>query len=202
MEQVGQWLLNYLSTNGYMALFTGMLLTGMSLPLPSELTLGFAGYMVYNGQLHLFKVVLVAALGELAGSLVSYGIGFYSEMALKNKYMRRLMPSEKRISDVARWFNRRGMLAVFAARLVPVVRGAIPIPAGLLRINLAKFVLCMGLSSAVWCLALTSLGIRMGQSWRRIYEIEQSLEVPIAILSVTGVILLILCRKFYSRRSK
>lgn len=182
MEQALQSLPGYISTHGVMALFFAMFLIGVGVPAPSELTLGFAGYLVYSKQLQLIPVIAASVLGEALGSIVSYGIGFYSATAIIARYWNNASNPDGKMAAVKRWLNRYGMAAVFVGRILPVVRGAIPIPAGLLQMNFMKYVVCIFISSIIWCSALVYLGVTLGQNWLQLYSMGENSGMVIAVL--------------------
>lgn len=197
MEQVLQSLPEYISGHGILAIFMGMFLIGVGVPWPSEITLGFAGYLVYSKQLQFGPVVVASVLGEVLGSIVSYGIGFYSSTTIIARYWKKSSITNDKMATVQQWLNRYGMTAVFAGRILPVIRGAIPIPAGLLRMNFTEYVMCIIVSSIIWCAALVYLGLVLGQNWQQLYAIAES-----SGLVIVGLLEAIIVGTFIYRKSK
>lgn len=197
MEQVLQSLPEYISENGILAIFMGMFLIGVGVPWPSEITLGFAGYLVHSKQLQFVPVVVASVLGEVLGSIVSYGIGFYSSTTIIARYWKKSSRTNGKMATVQQWLNRYGMTAVFVGRILPVIRGAIPLPAGLLRMNFTEYVMCIVVSSFIWCAALVYLGVALGQNWQQLYAMAENSGIVI-----TGLLAAIIVGIFIYRKSK
>lgn len=197
MEQTLQSLPGYISTHGVFAIFMGMFLIGVGVPVPSEITLGFAGYLIYTNQLKFVPVIAASVLGEVLGSIISYGIGFYSATAIVSRYWKKASNTNRKMASVQQWLNRYGMTAVFLGRIFPVIRGAVPIPAGLLQMNFTKYVMCIMVSSIIWCIALVYLGIALGQNWLQIYAMAGNSGLVIA-----GLFVAVVAGAFIYRRSR
>ena len=187
MEQAVQEVLNHINTYGYFAVFAAMLLTGIGLPLPGELTLGFTGYLVYSGQLELIPAIAATAGGDLLGAAISYGLGFFSRTKIIAQYFRFLMPAESKLMIIEKWLNQYGIFAVVFGRLLPVIRGAIPIPAGFVQMNGKAYIVGSFVSSIIWCGALIYLGIGLGYNWQQIAGVGNSIG-----LTATGVLAIVI----------
>ncbi len=168
MEQTVFGLLNSLGGNLCAAIFTAMLLTGVGVPFPGELTLAFTGYLLYMGQVDWFFATAAAALGDLLGAIIGYSIGFFSRSKLVTRYLGFLMPSAAKLVAVNTWLERYGIFAIVFGRLLPFIRGAIPIPAGFVHMNARRYILSNVFSSGIWCSALIYAGFSLGQNWQEI----------------------------------
>ncbi|SMC33643.1 DedA family protein [Sporomusa malonica] len=166
MELTAQALLSNLGDYGYAAVFAAMLLTGMGLPLPGELTLGFTGYLVYSSQFDLLPAIAATTIGDLFGAMISYGMGFFARTKVVARYFSFLIPSESRLAKLTQWLEQYGILALVFGRLLPVIRGAIPIPAGFVHMNVKSYILSNLFSSLIWCSALIYLGLELGHNWQ------------------------------------
>src|SRR5215471_3594586 len=129
-----------ISTLGYGGVVLLMAIESACIPLPSEIIMPFAGYLVSIGQLNLWLVAVAGAVGCVLGSLVAYWVGMYGGRPLIEKYGRYILISRHDLDLADRWFNRHGEIIVFTSRLLPVIRTFIAFPAGVARMNLARFV--------------------------------------------------------------
>lgn len=157
-----------LSTWGYLALLVLTFAEAACVPIPSEITLGFAGYLAFSHKLEIVLVIVIGSLGELLGAFVGWAIGRYGGRALVDKVGRYLLVTSHDLDRAERWFARRGEPAVFFGRVLPVIRTFISIPAGLAEMKLTRFAAATLAGSLVWCTALAVAGYELGQSWHSI----------------------------------
>ena len=150
---------------GYGGVVLLMAIESACIPLPSEVTLPFAGYLVFKGELSLWGVAFAGALGCVLGSLAAYAVGAWGGRPLVEKYGRYLLISSRDLALADRWFARHGDITIFVGRLLPVVRTFIAFPAGVARMTLGKFVVYSFLGSLIWCWALAWVGARLGEHW-------------------------------------
>ena len=125
----------------------------------------FSGYLVYTGRFSLFWVATLGAIGCNLGSIVAYEIGYFGGRPLVEAYGRYIFLSKRELAWADRFFERRGAIAVLIARLLPVVRTFIALPAGIARMPRLKFHLYTFLGSWPWCLVLAYIGMRLGEKW-------------------------------------
>jgi len=168
MEQFYAWIVQYIDIWGYAAIVVGMAMESACLPVPSELIFAFAGYLVFLGRMDFATAVAAGVVGGLLGSVVSYIAGYYGGRPLVEKYGRYVFLSEQHVSAAQRWFDRYGIKATFFARLLPVVRTFISLPAGFARVPFSKFVLYTILGSIPWTMALIYAGMLLGENWAEI----------------------------------
>lgn len=135
------------------------------IPLPSEIILPFAGFLVSTGRFELWAVALAGAVGCNCGSAVAYAVGSYGGRPLAARYGRRVFIAPGDIARAEGWFARRGDLTVFVSRMLPVVRTYIALPAGVARMPLLRFHAYTFLGSLPWCWLLAYLGYRLGANW-------------------------------------
>ncbi len=136
-----------------------MLLDASSFPIPSEMILPFAGYLVFRGDLEFFAVASVATVASIGGSLVDYYIGMKGAHILReHKIIGRVLFSEKQLNTAVYWFNRYGAIMVVVSRLIPIFRTLISFPAGAVRMPLKKFIAYTALGCLVWNSLLTYIG--------------------------------------------
>jgi membrane protein DedA with SNARE-associated domain len=155
-----------IAATGYGGIVILMAIESACIPIPSELIMPFAGYLVFEGTMKLLWVATAGAIGCNLGSLVAYEIGYYGGRPLVERYGRWILLGRRELDWADRFFARWGYLAVFIARLLPVVRTFIALPAGVSRMPRGRFHIYTFLGSWPWCFALAWLGMKLGQNWR------------------------------------
>jgi len=155
----------FLSTWGYLALVLLTVAEAACIPIPSEVTLGFAGYLASTGRLNLALVIVVATLGEVAGSYVGWSIGRFGGRPLVDRVGKYVLLTKTDLDRAEAWFAKRGEPAVFFGRLLPVIRTFISIPAGLAEMNLVRFGVATFAGSLIWCTAIAVAGYELGSEW-------------------------------------
>ena len=133
----------FISSYGYLAIFILMLAESACIPVPSELTMLFAGALsagaVAGAHLNLVLAIAAGVAGNVAGSYLAWGIGIYGGRAAWHRWGRYILLRDDDIDRAERWFGRHGTKAVFFGRLLPVVRTFISLPAGLARMPAGRF---------------------------------------------------------------
>lgn len=157
--------IDFASSAGYVGVFFLMLLEAAALPIPSEIILPFAGYLVFKGNLSFWPVILVSTVAALLGSFIDYYIGLRLGMALLTDESRLAYINAHHLGKVQAWFNRYGSWAVALFRLMPAARVLISFPAGIYRMNALKFAAYTLLGCIPWNLVLVYLGVSLGSSW-------------------------------------
>jgi len=173
---------------GYGGITILMAIESACIPLPSELIMPFAGYLVYTGAMKLLLVATAGAIGCNIGSLIAYEIGSYGGRPLVEKYGRWLLLSKRELDWADRFFSKWGYLAVFFGRLLPVVRTFIALPAGVARMPRGRFHLYTFIGSWLWCLALAWFGMKLGENWRGIGKYFHKFDAVIGVLILAGII--------------
>ncbi|MBS0548571.1 MAG: DedA family protein [Proteobacteria bacterium] len=154
----------FISSAGYPAIFLLMALESACIPIPSEAIMLFAGFAVSKGELTLFGIVAAGVLGNLVGSLVGYGIGYFGRTDLLERH-RLFHVSAERLRQTEVWFERYGGATVFFSRMLPLVRTFVSVPAGVARMPLGRFSLLTTLGSIPWVLMLALVGRAVGANW-------------------------------------
>lgn len=165
IEIVGAWIVSVISAAGYPGVMFLMAIESACIPLPSEIIMPFSGYLVYTGRFSLVAVATWGAIGCNLGSIVAYEIGYFGGRPLVERYGRYIFLSHRELAIADRFFERRGTIAVLIARLLPVIRTFIALPAGIARMNRVKFHIYTFVGSWPWCFALAYVGMRLGQQW-------------------------------------
>jgi membrane protein DedA with SNARE-associated domain len=149
---------------GLIGIFVLMLLDAACIPIPSEATMLFGGFAVSQGHQNFIAVVLAGLIGNLAGSLLAFLVGRYGRRWIDRHASGRLL-SRRHLATADRWFERYGAASVLFARILPVARTFISLPAGASRIPLARFMVLTAIGCLPWVLAWALLGDILGQNW-------------------------------------
>lgn len=191
-------LINIISQTGYFGIFSLMTIESLLVPLPSEITMPFSGFLVSTGKLTLVGVALAGGLGNLFGSILAYALGYWGEevFVLKfiKKYGKYLLISEHEYEKSRRWFEKYGQFIVFVSRLLPGIRTYISLPAGVAKMNFKKFCFFTFLGSLIWSFILALIGVKLGENWETIGAYFHRLDAVIGI-SLTAMILLFIYKK-------
>lgn len=155
---------NLIGSTGYAGIFVLMMLEGATFPIPSEVILPFAGYLVFEGKLAFWTVVLVATVGALVGTLVDYGTGYYLGRVAILRYGRYIHLNENHLKTSERWFAKHGNIMVFVCQFVPLIRTLIAFPAGISEMKVWKFVMYAGIGTAIWNSVLVYVGFYAGKN--------------------------------------
>jgi membrane protein DedA with SNARE-associated domain len=156
-----------ISAGGYLGIVGLMAIESACIPLPSEIIMPFSGYLVSTGRFDLLLVATAGAAGCNLGSTVAYAVGHYGGRRLVERWGRYLLMTRHDLDVADRFFARWGGAAVLIGRLLPVVRTFIALPAGITRMNQAKFQIYTFIGSWPWCLGLAYIGDRLGARWNR-----------------------------------
>ncbi len=166
-----------------------MLIESALIPMPSEVTMPFSGFLVNTGKFNLWFIVLAGTAGNLVGSLLAYILGYYGEDLFVRKFIRKygkfVMISEHEYDRSERWFRKYGELIVFVSRLLPAVRTYISLPAGIAKMNIMKFTVYTTIGSFLWSLILTYIGVVLGSKWHTIGSFFHAFD---AIIVVVGLL--------------
>ena len=163
-----------------------MMLESMVVPVPSEFVMPFAGFLVAQGNFNFILVIVASSLGSITGSIIFYYIGKTGGHTLVEKYGKYVLVDTEDIKKTEKWFNKRGELTIFIARLIPVVRHLISLIAGIGKMNVKKFTLYTILGATLWNGILTYLGFILGQHWNEVSQYLEELDIIIVILLIVG----------------
>jgi membrane protein DedA with SNARE-associated domain len=192
-------ILDLISNSGYLGVFFLMVLESATLPVPSEIVMPFAGYLVYSeGEMSLPGVILAGSVGCTVGSIAAYAVGYYAGRPLILRYGKYILLREKHLVSAEKWFAKYGDKATFIARLLPVIRTVISLPAGIAKMNFKKFVLYSFVGSVPWTALLAYIGYWLGSEWREVSGVFRELD----ILVVAGVIAIIVWYVLKVRRDR
>jgi len=154
-----------ISSGGYLGIALLMAIESACIPLPSEIIMPFAGYLVSTGQFNLYLAATAGAIGCNLGSIVAYEVGKRGGRPFVERWGRYLLIGPDELDKADRFFDRFGPAAVLIGRLLPVIRTFIAFPAGVSRMKLVPFHVYTFVGSWPFCLALTWLGMTLGEKW-------------------------------------
>jgi len=167
IEILSVFIIATISALGYFGIVLLMAIESACIPLPSEIIMPFAGYLVSTGQMNIWIVGVAGAVGCVLGSMVAYWAGMYGGRPLIEKYGRFVLLSRHDLDIADRWFARYGEVIVFTARLLPAIRTFIAFPAGVARMNIPRFIFYTFAGSLPWCLGLAYVGQLLGEKWNK-----------------------------------
>jgi len=182
------FIINSISALGYWGVGMMMAVESACIPLPSEVIMPFAGYLVFSGRFSLWGVAVAGALGCLVGSVAAYGVGIYGGRGFIEKYGKYILISHHDLAVADNFFNKYGSIAIFFSRLLPVVRTFISLPAGIAKMNFNKFIIYTFVGSLPWCLALAYLGQKLGEHWDILGVYFREFDVAIVAIIIIFIV--------------
>jgi membrane protein DedA with SNARE-associated domain len=177
-----------ISLISYFGIFILMALESTAFPLPSELVMPFAGFLVAEGKMSFVAVILTSTLGSLAGSLLSYYIGYYGSYKFVKKFGKYFLLNREHLKKAEKWFSKHGKRTVFFSRFVPGVRHVISIPAGIGKMKLAKFSLFTILGAGIWNTVLLTAGFILEKNWKIVYSYSKYIDIILIFLVIAAIV--------------
>ena len=150
---------------GVWGVFVLMALESACIPVPSEAIMLFAGFNVTLGKMTLFEITAAGVLGNIVGSWIAYGVGYFGRIELVERHGKWLHISKTQMARADRWFEKYGDAAVFFSRMLPIVRTFISLPAGVARMPFWRFTVLTTLGCIPWVLMLGYIGMEVGSRW-------------------------------------
>lgn len=164
MQAFVDFILNLASDLGYTGIVLLMTLESCFVPFPSEVVMIPAGYLASKGEMNAVIAVLCGVCGSVFGALINYGICYFWGRAFVLKFGKFVGINEQKFAKFEAFFNKHGEFSTFTCRLLPAIRQYISMPAGLAKMNLARFVIFTALGSALWVSILVALGYFVGEN--------------------------------------
>lgn len=167
-----------------------MTLESALIPIPSEITMPFSGFLASRGILSLWPVILVGTLANLAGSYIAYYIGYFLEetvlLSLIKKYGKFILVTEHDYQRAHKWFIKYGDKIIFISRLLPGIRTVISLPAGMFEMEIKKFTIYTTVGCFIWSTFLTYIGYILGENWISLEKYFRKFELVIVLLLVVA----------------
>ncbi|MBX7077069.1 MAG: DedA family protein [Methanobacteriaceae archaeon] len=190
-EILSNFVIHLIETFGYTGIFIAMTLESACIPLPSEVIMPFAGFVVNEGKLSLIGITLVGTLGNLIGSLITYYVGLKGGRPLLEKYGKYILITKDKLNYVDNIFNKYGPITIFLGRILPGIRTFISLPAGISRMNIKKFIIYTILGSLPWTFALGYVGVLLNDKWSIIRGYFHIFDIILGLLIVLFILYLI-----------
>lgn len=194
MDGIAAWVLDVIAALGYVGLALLLVAENLFPPIPSEVVLPLAGFLVGRGDLDFWPAVLASTFGSVAGALILYGLGRYGGRRLVLRYGRFLRVDAKSLDRADGWFRRYGDWVVLFARVVPVARSVVSIPAGTMKMPLLRFTALTAVGSGAWNALLIGAGVILGANWQRVEAWIGSYSNAVLIAAAVAVAALLILR--------
>ena len=194
-----QFAVDVVDKAGLVGIFLLMVAESACIPIPSEATMLFAGFNVYEGRYPLWAAVAVGVAGNVVGSWIAYAVGYFGRIELLEKHGRAFHVKPAHLAWADRWFERYGAPAVFFSRMLPIIRTFISLPAGVARMPFWKFTLYTLAGCVPWIFALALIGREVGANWESWKDSLHYVDYAVAALIVVGIIVLVVRRRRRSR---
>lgn len=199
---MGQWVLDVIYALGYLGLALLLIAENLFPPIPSEVVLPLAGFLVGRGELSFFGALAAATFGSTAGTLVLYAMGRWGGRGLVLRYGRWLRVDKGTLDRAEGWFGRWGDPFVLFARVVPVARSVVSIPAGTAKMPLLRFTLLTATGSALWNAALIGAGVVLGANWSTVEDYVGSYSSVVLAAAAVGVAAFLVLRHLRHRNKR
>ena len=191
LTAIASFIIAVISAGGYAGVMLLMAIESACIPLPSEIIMPFAGYVLATSTLKLFLVATAGAIGCNLGSIPPYWLGRWGGRPTVDKFGRFLLLNRHDLDRAERFFHKYGGATVLVGRLLPVVRTFIALPAGIARMNQFRFHVYTFIGSWPWCLVLAYVGMKLGDKWDtdpRFKEIFHRFHLGVELVLVVAII--------------
>ena len=193
LHEIAQTIVQYIGDMGYWGIFLLMFLESTFFPFPSEVIMIPAGYLAYQGEMNVSLVIFIGILGSLLGALFNYYLAMHFGRKFILKYGKYFFIKEETLDKLEAFFTKHWELSTFNGRLIPGIRQLISLPAGLAKMNIAKFSLYSALGAGIWVVVLVALGYLLGSNEALISEYLHTATV-IALICVVFITLFYIIR--------
>ncbi len=187
-----EFIISVIEKTGYAGIFLLMAAESALIPIPSEVTMPFSGFLVTRGDFNIFAVIAVGAIANLFGSLLAFWLGYYGgESVVRSvikKWGKYVLIDERELNRSEKWFRQYGESIVFFSRVLPIVRTFISLPAGIAKMNIWKFAIYTSLGSLIWSALLTYVGFTLGKNWHSLEIYYRKFEVVIVIAGAALIV--------------
>ena len=200
MEQFSSIFLEFIASWGYVAVAILMAAENACIPIPSELILGFAGYLIFADQMTFTGALVAGMVGGMAGSIFAYAVGHYGGRTFVDKYGHYFFVKKSHVDIAQNWFDKYGLKAVFFSRMLPVVRTFISLPAGFAHVDMKKFLTLTFLGSLPWTALILFAGMMLGKSWEIMLKVGH--QVSLIFVGVCAVIIAVMYLRYRKRKQE
>ena len=183
MEQVSALFLDFIASWGYVAVAVLMAAENACIPIPSELILGFAGYLIFAEKMTFLGALTAGMIGGMAGSIFAYAVGARGGRSFVDRYGRYFFIKKSHVDIAQNWFDKYGLKAVFFSRMLPVVRTFISLPAGFARVDMKMFLILTFAGALPWTALILFAGMKLGEGWKLLTEIGHEASIVFVVLA-------------------
>jgi len=191
LEIIVFWVIGVISHLGYPGVLLLMSAESALIPIPSEIIMPFSGFLVFQGRFNFWLIVLVGACGNLFGSWLAYGLGYWLEGSVLRKlivrYGKFILLTEKEYDNSLKLFSKYGQWITAIARVLPAIRTVISLPAGVAKLSFWKFSALTFFGSLIWSTFLTYLGLILGENWEIIRPYFHKFDIAIILVVIVGI---------------
>ena len=192
LEALTGTIIHLIQSSGYFGIFVLMTLNSAAIPIPSEVTLPFSGFLASQGSLSLFLVIIVGILGDLLGSVIAYSIGYFLEenllLSLIKEYGKLILVTEHDYHKATSWIKKYGAPVVFIGKMTPGIKSFISVAAGITEVKFDKFVVSNVLAATFYVSFVSFLGFYLGSKWNSIGGYFRKFELVIVVALIIGAI--------------
>ncbi len=194
-----EYIVNIVDKMGYTGIVITMFLQSSFFPFPSEVIMPSAGYLAAIGKMNIYIAVFCGVVGSILGALFNYYLAFYFGRRFILKYGKYFFIDEKNFERGERFLQEHGNIGTFIGRLIPVIRQFISFPAGLIKMNLNKFIFYTGTGSAIWVIILVIIGYVAGKNQELVKQYSKQATV-LMLICVVIILAIYIWRKYYVSR--
>lgn len=195
-------LLEFLGQYGFAGIAIGLMIE----VIPSEIVLGYGGYLISAGKISFLMAFIAGIIGGTMAQLFLYWLGIYGGRPFFDRYGKYLLIQPKHLDAAEKWFDRHGTIVIFTARFIPVIRHAISIPAGIAKMPFYQFTIYTMAAMIPWTILFLFIGMELGAHWEQIGAVAGAYLKPIiaiALYVLLGYFLLkYLIVKYVSKKRK
>jgi membrane protein DedA with SNARE-associated domain len=202
LEALEHFMTEVIGDYGYYAVIVLMLFESACIPIPSEVTMVFGGFLVSRGRLDFFWVGMWGTIANVLGSWLAYWVGLVGGRPLIERWGKYVFLREHELDRAEEWFKKHGETAVFVSRLLPVVRTFISLPAGVARMPFVKFTVYTFLGCLPWTFALTWAGFLLGENWETFLKYGEPVSIAIGVILLGLLVWWLIKRKRAKARAE
>jgi len=188
LGQLSGLIIHLIQSAGYLGIFVLMTLNASAIPIPSEVTLPFAGFLANQGSLSLLFIIITGILGDLAGSIIGYSIGYFLEenllVSLIKKYGKFILVTEHDYEKVTGLIKKYGVPFVFIGKLLPGIKSFVSVAAGITKVKFVKFVISNVLAALIYVSFVAYVGFYLGSKWNTLGAYFRKFELVIVVLII------------------
>lgn len=170
---------------GYLGIFIMTFIESTFVPIPAEITLIPAGYLVAQGEMHWYLVFICSVLGTLGGSLFNYFIAYHFGRKIFIRYGKYFFMDSKKLESIEHFFKKHGAISAFTGRLLPGVKHFISFPAGLAKMPLKVFIFYTVLGASIWCGILIEVGYQIGENEHLIKKYIKQVNIALILFVIS-----------------